>query len=120
MHPIQEGQAPRVGEEVPHLRPFGAGEILQRTGDRGGGPVAVVEPAIGIEQLQSTGGAAPGRLEPLDLLERRTRSPPGGPGRVRRTSRIDPLPLRPGEFDVGLLGVLPGPLSLTSAPLRNS
>ena len=38
---------------MPDLRPLGAGEVLQGRGDRGGGPGAVVEPAVAVEQLHA-------------------------------------------------------------------
>jgi hypothetical protein len=90
MHPIQEGQAAPVLEEVADGFPFRSRQFGQRRGDLGLGPDAVVEPAVGTEPLERGAGAAPGRFHVFDSLERR-RLPPSGAGGCGRVARIETL-----------------------------
>ena len=66
----------------------------QRRGDLGLGADAVVEPAVGAEELQARHGPVPGPFEALDLLQRRGRPAPGGAGRPGRAPRRASTPCR--------------------------
>ena len=110
----------RLRRSVRKLRTFdqsGAGQALQGLGDLGLGVAAVVEPAIGPEQVQRGVGPAPGRFRAARPA-RTTRSPG-----ARRRGRPGP---RPGHRSlavstaatsrVGGLGLLPGRLGTPPVP----
>ena len=112
VHPVQEGQAPRVGEEVADLRPVRIGQIHQRRGDLGSGERPVVELALGTEQPQRGVDPAPGRFPPLDLLEEDRGLASGGAGRLG----VDSLPLLGGDLDIGVRSLLPRRLGPPPVP----
>jgi peptidoglycan/LPS O-acetylase OafA/YrhL len=113
---VQEGQAAGVVQEVADLRPVGPGQALQGRGDLRFRGKAVVEPAVGAEQVQRGVGTASRRFEPLHGLERpdRVGRPQKRPRRGRVFAREGHTPGRGPSGPHRRGGPRPGPSARTS------
>src|SRR5512135_2651888 len=103
---IQEREALRPAQEPSHLGPRRAHQVGHRRRHDRLGPVAVIEPALGREQLQRRAGPAPGRFGRLGPCEGALgggpqppqRRPEAAVGLPLAAPLIEPLLRRLGPF----------------------